>query len=697
MNDFTALLYRRDLAGPLALPGGVALEPLQYAWAANGGPAWAVLALRGRRDAVAEALEWLRCGVEVYSSEGEPVWWGYVRSVRAGVGAVRLSAGLDGMANRVAALYRTLVAGDVPQYREVLTPWAEDADSVAEFGAKERILRLGDANAAQAAAARDTELAHHSLPTAGGSLSGAGTGENTGAAVAWLYCRGWYDTLDWRYDDQSTGLEESPAYNATQKIGLGKAAATIGFVARSGAIGDTAGELAGLETGDRIVISGSQANDGVVTVWQAAARPIWRYTSQTISFVEAGGGVWRITDASRQLGGLERDDFVQISGARYNNGFVRVERVADDGSSIDVGQPLTLEPMGWTVTLARGHSVHVRETLRDELPAANVTLRAYGLSAAQTFTLGGAVGWTAGRVAIRAWRTGAPTDQLRVRLHADANGAPGASLAEGYVDGVALGLAPTWVDVPLTPAAALIPMDLYWLVIGRTGSADTVNYYRLATDENGGYVRGAAYVYGQAAYTLCDPPGDLAFRIIGEQDASEQVRDIVTGCGQFLRGSYLLDRAGVQVEQHRSGFATGLAEMTRLLTVTEGQRRLLPRVERDRTLRLAAADLGGVVRYRLDEGGRLWLATGGAAPAGLCPVAAWVEWTDGAMSNASVSRYGRVNPFWVEHAAYDCRTHRLRLGREAFAAPDPATSSVGASDTGASDATASDAGDFGVW
>jgi ketosteroid isomerase-like protein len=672
MNGFTALLYRRDFGGPVALPNGASLEPLRYAWAAIGGPAWAVLALQGRSDAVAEALGWLRCGVEVSAPGGEPVWWGYVHSVQVGVDdGVRLSAALEGMANRVAALYRTRVPGDVPQYRDVLTPWAEDAESVAEFGAKERILRPGAVTEAEAVAARDTELAQHRLPITGAALSGAGAANGSGAAAtctAWIYCRGWYDTLDWRYYAQSAGLEESPAYNATQKLGLGKHGATIGFVARSGAIGDVAGELAGLDVGDRVVICGSAANDGVYTVWQATARPAWRYTRETISFVAVDGGVWRIVDALKQLGGLERDDFVQISGSHDNDGLVRVESAAADGASIDVWQPLTTEPMGALVTLVRGHSVRVREALHDEMPGANVTLAAYGTAVAQTFTLAGETSWRAGRVALRAGRTGAPVDALRVRVCADAGGAPGTVLAEGVLPSILLGPAPAWLEVALTPAATLVPHQVYWLAVERTGGADAVNHYRAAVDENCHYERGSAYVYGQAAYVPRDPGASLAFQVLGEQDGSEQVCAIVAGCGQLLAGTHVVERAGVTVGQYRPGYATGLAEIARLLTATEGQRRLLPRVERDRVLRLGAADPVDTVRYRLDSGGRLLLEAGGRAGMGVCPAGAWVA-LDDAPGNAGISRYGRVSPFWVEHAAYDCRTGRLRLGREPLA-PD---------------------------
>ena len=194
-ESFLVLLWRRDFSAPIVPPAGVRIEVLRYGWAAAGGPSWATLVVTGAVEAVAETLEWLRCGVEVFNPQGTCTWWGYVRSVRLGMGALAAGVTLQGMANRVAVRYVTKLPGDVPEYRAVQTAWAEDAGSVAEFGAVEKLLDVGSASAAQAEAAQAALLAAAGRPLATVSVgtrarpcgrwcgAGGGTTRSTGATT----------------------------------------------------------------------------------------------------------------------------------------------------------------------------------------------------------------------------------------------------------------------------------------------------------------------------------------------------------------------------------------------------------------------------------------------------------------------------------------------------------------------------------
>ena len=297
------LLWRRDFSAPIALPGGAEIEVLRYGWEAVGGPSWAALVVTGAPDAVGEALEWLRGGVEVFNPQGICTWWGYVRSVRIDLGALAVGVTLEGMANRVAVRYLARLPGDVPEYRVVQTAWAEDAGSVAEFGAKEVLLQLGSGtSAAQAAAAREALLATAGRPLA--VVSAAGGALAITRATVW--CRGWLDTLDWQYYSQPAGLEEQAVANARQDLGLGLTAEDIGFIQRTGAVSDMAAALGEFEVDDRLVIEDAPANNGVYTVWAGTRQPAWSYTAATLSFDSAGGGLWEVRDSAQRAGLAEQ-------------------------------------------------------------------------------------------------------------------------------------------------------------------------------------------------------------------------------------------------------------------------------------------------------------------------------------------------------------------------------------------------------
>src|SRR5450759_3278047 len=117
-DSFRVVLRHRIFSDEVQLGAGVHVQAMRYAWDCVGGPSWATLRVVGPSPAVWEAAESLRCPVEIYSSLGELVWWGYVNSLSAGAGAVTLGVGLDDMANRVAARYPAVSSG-----RSAVTDW----------------------------------------------------------------------------------------------------------------------------------------------------------------------------------------------------------------------------------------------------------------------------------------------------------------------------------------------------------------------------------------------------------------------------------------------------------------------------------------------------------------------------------------------------------------------------------------------
>ena len=212
-DSFRVVLRQRNFSGEVSLGADVHVQAMRYAWDCVGGPSWATLRVVGPSPAVWEAAECLRCPVEIYSSLGELVWWGYVNSLSAGAGAVTLGVGLDDMANRVAARYPVVSPG-----RSAVTDWNWNADSEGEFGVKERILPSAGYDANYAAGARDVELVRAGLPPISVSAAGFGAVQRIAGTVM-LHCQGWFNTLSWRYYAQPAGLVEWTATNQVQDFG----------------------------------------------------------------------------------------------------------------------------------------------------------------------------------------------------------------------------------------------------------------------------------------------------------------------------------------------------------------------------------------------------------------------------------------------------------------------------------------------
>ena len=215
-EGFRVVVRRRDFGGLVRPGAGVRAQVLRYAWDCVGGPSWAALRVVGPEAGVWEAAEWLRCPVEIYSPLGELVWWGYVNGLQAGGagggGSVSLGVGLDGMANKVAAAYTVAASIWGAPPTRVQTAWAEDMESQAEYGVKERVLTVSGHDALLAERVRDAELARAGLPPV---LVG---GASLGGSVA-LWCRGWFSTLGWRYYAQPAGLLEWPATSGMVEFG----------------------------------------------------------------------------------------------------------------------------------------------------------------------------------------------------------------------------------------------------------------------------------------------------------------------------------------------------------------------------------------------------------------------------------------------------------------------------------------------
>lgn len=188
----TPVLYVRSLSGaPLPLPPALSFTVQSYANAAIGGPTTSSIVVNGPVDSLVQALNWLRCPVQLFDARQRIVWLGWISDISLALGAISIGASLDPMGNSVRVAY-ALTGGSNAGTRAT-TASATDADSIAEYGTKELTISLGDGSASQAEQLRDVVLSQRRYPAATPGLA-----DRSAEASVTLTGRGWWDTLGWK-------------------------------------------------------------------------------------------------------------------------------------------------------------------------------------------------------------------------------------------------------------------------------------------------------------------------------------------------------------------------------------------------------------------------------------------------------------------------------------------------------------------
>ncbi len=186
-------LYKRDFSR-LAVQPDVNFEVERYSKSVFGGPKQATLRISGDPEKLFEMINHMRAPVEIVNDAGDVVWWGYIATLSINTKELAFNVDLDTMSNNVAVAYT---------YQDVryTTQWSDDADSVAEYGIKELLLSRADVTEADALQYRDVYLANTKNPIP--AITFAGGEEGTGTVT----CKGWIDTLEWKYYTNLSGRE----------------------------------------------------------------------------------------------------------------------------------------------------------------------------------------------------------------------------------------------------------------------------------------------------------------------------------------------------------------------------------------------------------------------------------------------------------------------------------------------------------
>ncbi len=161
----------------------------RYSHSVIGGPKLAEIGVTGPELDLWELAEYARRPIKIYSKRGDAVWWGYVAEIKIDVGAWSVGINIDSMANYVGVAYED----DQDQGQPKKTAWAAAQDSIDVYGQREILISSSGSNETHALAARDKYLAEKKYPIP--VINPRKKAENS----ATLICRGWFDTLAWKY------------------------------------------------------------------------------------------------------------------------------------------------------------------------------------------------------------------------------------------------------------------------------------------------------------------------------------------------------------------------------------------------------------------------------------------------------------------------------------------------------------------
>ena len=191
------VFYNRDFSGRLPVSGTVAVD--RYSKNMIGGCKDAFLSVAQSAD-TGELMRMLRCPVEIYGDDGGIKWWGYINQVSIPNGTEqRIGLSLDELYNSITA-----------RYSSTATAATTNAQSILEYGTKEFSLYVSNADATQAAAARDLYIAEHQYPRPEFIFSG-------GSQTVEIECLGWFDTLGWEYYSDA---DTTNTVNTTQIVNI---------------------------------------------------------------------------------------------------------------------------------------------------------------------------------------------------------------------------------------------------------------------------------------------------------------------------------------------------------------------------------------------------------------------------------------------------------------------------------------------
>jgi len=287
--------------------------------------------------------------------------------------------------------------------------------------------------------------------------------------------------------------------------------------------------------------------------------------------------------------------------------------------------------------------------------------------------------WTVTHVALQVRKIGAPTDNLRISIYPDAAGVPGTFLSAIEIVGSTLYTEATWTEWALTTPVTLAAGTTYYVGARRTGTASLSDGYELGIDTENGYAGGSLRVYDGTNWVeiVTDPPGgaDLAFRLVGEIQSTEQIAKALTaasGTGGAFNNTLMMVQSGMKVRQYRDDGRTALDEINDMLDLgTSDGKRLVASVERDRSVLIDVQQEATYPSQNLIYGldGKLHLSTGSLLAPGVLVYGQYIDIESLMLFNSVGLRSTRGPSIYIQESSYDARSDSINLLSEGALTP----------------------------
>lgn len=555
MGRFTVRLEKAYYwaGSALAYPRDLLLTPESWSASDRGGCKQASIRATGSAESLAYLTTWLGDRVEIFSEEGECVWWGDLWDIEITLGAIQISITLDQVSNRIAVTYAQTLPDGTQESRT--TDWVEDADSIAHYGTRELLYGQSDGDLVSAPVRRDQLLRKLSLPSPTFSTSG-----DIATNSAMLTAQGTWYKADSIYFTNPLGLIEAMDENGSQHLGMSLTSTQIHFGQDSQPAGGYATEASEMTIEGGATFDGLQVKDDI-------------YIEGSVAVGDEG----------------ER-----------NNGTTSIDKM-DHPYQIGSGKDFVKELVGPSITVSVG-----------DLPSVDGIAQAFK-SGAVPWTLTKvslnvrAIGTPTDslRVALCADNAGNPGAFL------SAVDTPGSAIfTEMTWTEIDM---PHYTFAPNTYYWLMVQRNtsMHALAHGYEIGVDEDLNFR-TNDGNPGVGVKVMKSSAPGSWVARDPDCDLCFRLIAEISSTEQMRAVIEAVDSFQQPIILLD-SGVAVLQHEDSKRTCLDVFNSLLDLGLGGESYVVWLARDRSVIVDVAPPASSEDYLLGLDGRLRYPNGSNA------------------------------------------------------------------------------------
>lgn len=551
-------------------PAGLDVQIKTFETNDRGGPVSAELACSGQDNALWGLIPLIGQQIVIVNQHGNTVWHGLIQTISGVVEGNSIGVTLKTCFNRIAVEYSA--PDETGASQSYTTDWLDNLDSQQQYGIREKILSIGEANPEIASRRRALYLQQHAWP----ALTGKGWSASPSALT--MTCIGLAQTLTYRRVQFLRGrLVNEPTTRTTQLIGWRRTGNDIGM--SSAGIYDNSSRLSPLQTGDRIRLTGSTWGNNYYSIKSPSNTQTLQVVSDQFDYDNPDD----IYDWNDGLSDVRANTWIAITNSSKNNGYWYIKQVTPpdkltisgsaSGASLNDGPDDSP-----TATLTQGQSVGVNVTLRIVKPAlSTIDIELFGTRVAQRFQVTDS-SIILGSMALYLGKAGTPSDTLRIAFYSDASGTPGSQFAERIVAPAEIyedtQPSETWLSLPNLTLAA----GYYWIVIERTGAQSDSDYFMLSLSKHS-YLSTLAWTgtdWTELNYR--DLPTvtqySVPFRLYDTEDTSITMQRIIASFPSNLVTSIFIQPTGVMTNSYIDNKGTALDELTALLNAGDsaGQR-----------------------------------------------------------------------------------------------------------------------------